>query len=149
MMEMILFCGIQATGKTTFFKQRFFKSHVWISLDQLNTRNKERKFIETCITTQQPFVIDNTNPSKEDRTGYIWIAKENKFRVIGYYFQSKVAEALIRNNQRSGKEKIPEVGIKGTSKKLELPDFEEGFDELYYVEIINEEFVIKEWTNEI
>jgi len=48
-MEAIIFCGIQATGKTTFFKERFFKTHMRISLDQLNTRNKELRFIETIV----------------------------------------------------------------------------------------------------
>jgi predicted kinase len=148
-METIIFCGIQATGKTTFFKEHFFKTHIRISLDQLNTRNKEQKFIETCISTQQAFVIDNTNPKREDRAKYIVIAQANKFKVIGYYFQSKLNEALNRNNGRLGKEKIAEVGIKGTFNKLELPSWEEGFDELYYVTIENNTFIIKEWNDEI
>jgi predicted kinase len=148
-METVIFCGIQATGKTTFFKEKFFKTHIRISLDQLNTRNKEQKFIETCLLTRQAFVVDNTNPTKEDRAKYIAIAKENKFKVVGYYFQSKLAEALTRNSQRMGKENIPEIGIKGTFNKLEMPGLEEGFDELYYVEIENNNFIIKEWTNEI
>jgi predicted kinase len=148
-MEMILFCGIQATGKTTFFKEYFFKTHMRISMDQLNTRNKEQKFIETCLSIQQPFVVDNTNPTKEDRERYISIAKSNKFRVVGYYFQSKLGESISRNNQRTGKENIPEVGIKGTFSKLEIPGFEEGFDELYYVKIENNTFKINRWENEI
>ena len=148
-MEAIIFCGIQASGKTTFFKEKFFKTHIRISLDQLKTRNREQKFIETCIVTRQPFVVDNTIPTKEDRMKYISIAKENKFKVIGYYFQSKLNESIDRNSLRSGKECIPEVGIKGTFNKLELPDLEEGFDELYYVEIIDGKFEIKEWINEI
>ena len=148
-METVIFCGIQATGKTTFFKERFFKTHIRISLDQLNTRNKEQKFIDTCLLTQQPFVIDNTNPTKEEREKYISIAKANKFKVIGYYFQSKLIEALARNSQRIGKEKIPDIGVKGTFNKLVLPSIEEGFDELYYVETENNEFIVKKWTNEI
>jgi len=148
-MEAIIFCGIQATGKTSFFKDKFFKTHIRISMDQLNTRNKELKFLETCLSTQQPFVVDNTNPSKEDRARYISIAKEFKFKVIGYYFQSKIEDALARNSSRQGKDNIPEIGIKGTFSKLELPSLEEGFDELYYVEINNDKFVIKEWANEV
>jgi predicted kinase len=148
-MEAVIFCGIQATGKSTFFKERFFNTHMRISLDQLNTRNKELRFIETCILTFQPFVIDNTNPSPEERAKYIAIAKANKFKVIGYYFQSKVAVALARNNQRTGKEKVPEVGIKGTYKRLNLPQMDEGFDELYYVTAENNMFTVNEWSNEI
>jgi predicted kinase len=148
-MEAIIFCGIQATGKTTFFKERFFNTHMRISLDQLSTRNKELRFIETCILSFHPFVIDNTNPSLEERAKYIAIAKANKFKVIGYYFQSKISDALARNNQRSGKEKIPEIGIKGTFKRLSLPSIDEGFDELYYVTAENNTFTVKEWANEI
>ena len=148
-MEAVIFCGIQATGKTTFFKEKFFKTHIRISLDQLNTRNKEQKFIDTCISTQQRYVIDNTNPTKEDRAKYISEAKANKFKVIGYYFQSKLNDALNRNSERIGKENIPEIGIKGTFNKLEIPNFDEGFDELFFVEIEDNDFIIKEWTNEV
>ncbi|WP_343521881.1 ATP-binding protein [Pedobacter sp.] len=148
-MEAIIFCGIQATGKTTFFKEKFFKTHMHISLDVLNTRNKELKFIETCILTCQPFVVDNTNPSLEERAKYITIAKANKFKITGYYFQSKLSDAVDRNNQRSGKERIPELGIRGTFKKLALPSINEGFDELYYVIAENNSFTIKPWSDEI
>lgn len=148
-MEVVIFCGIQATGKTTFFKEQFFRSHIRISLDQLNTRNKEQKFIETCIATQHPFVIDNTNPTKEDRQKYITIGKEHNFKIIGYYFKSNIKEALVRNNNRQGKEKIPDVGVLSTYKKLELPTFDEGFDEIFYVELNNNEFKILNWKDEI
>lgn len=148
-MEVIIFCGIQASGKTTFFKENFFKTHVHISLDLLKTRNREDKFLEVCFQTQQRFVVDNTNPTKIEREKYISKAKEHKYKVIGYYFQSKLTESLERNNKRQGKENISEIGVKATFKKLEVPDLAEGFDELYYVEIENDGFMIKEWTNEI
>ncbi len=148
-MEAVIFCGIQATGKTTFYKDQFFKTHMRISLDQLNTRNKERRFIDTCIQTSQAFVVDNTNPSPEERATYITIAKVNRFKVIGYYFQSKLDDALARNRHRTGKENIPEIGIRGTYKRLVPPSFTEGFDELYYVTAENNTFTIKQWLDEI
>jgi predicted kinase len=148
-MEAIIFCGIQATGKTSFFKTKFFKTHIRLSLDQLKTRSREDKFLNTCIETQQSFVVDNTNPSKEEREKYISIAKKNRFKIIGYYFQSKIGEALDRNSLRQGKERVLDIGIKGTFSKLQIPTFDEGFDELYYVEIDNNTFNIKKWSNEI
>lgn len=148
-METILFCGIQATGKTSFYRDNFLKTHIRVSLDMLNTRNKEEKFIELCFLTGQRFVIDNTNPSREDRSNYISLAKRHKFKVIGYYFQSKIEDAIARNNGRSGKEQISVIGIKGTYNQLEIPSYEEGYDELYYVELKENSFVIKRWENEI
>jgi hypothetical protein len=64
-MEAIIFCGIQASGKTSFYKEHFFKTHIRISLDLLNTRRKENIFLQTCFETQQRFVVDNTKRSKE------------------------------------------------------------------------------------
>lgn len=148
-MEAIIFIGIQATGKSTFYKERFFRSHVRISLDLLKTRNREDKMLQVCLETQQAFVVDNTNPTKEDREKYIHSAKARKYQVIGYYFQSKLPEALERNAQRLGKENIPGVGVRATYHKLQLPSLEEGFDRLYFVEIDKGTFIVKEWDNEV
>lgn len=88
-MEAVLFCGIQATGKTTFFKQRFFKTHIRISLDQLNTRNKEQRFLETCVATQQPFVVDNTNPTKKSGLATLLWQKKTSLKSLGTIFNRK------------------------------------------------------------
>ena len=148
-MKCIIFIGIQASGKSTFFKDYFFYSYVRISKDLLKTRNKENLFIDLCINTGQKFVIDNTNATKELRKDYISKIKTRKYKIIGYYFESKINDCINRNNLRDGKEKIPEKGILGIYNKLELPSLDEGFDELYYVSIINSKFHIKEWNNEI
>lgn len=148
-MQAILFIGIQASGKTTFYLNHFFRTHVYISLDQLNTRNKEVQFIETCLGTQQAFVVDNTNPTRAERKVYIEKAKSRQFRVIGYYFQSSLEQALMWNARREGKARIPEIGIKGTSHKLELPTLDEGFDELYYVAYEDNKWTVKNWDDEI
>lgn len=145
-MEIIIFCGIQATGKSSFYKQNFFKSHVHISMDLLKTRNRENRFIDLCLETEQSFVIDNTNPSKEDRSKYIEKFKNKRYsKIVCFYFQSKIEDALNRNLARTGKERIPDIGIKATFNKLELPSLDEGFDEIHYVELIDERFIIKNW----
>jgi predicted kinase len=143
-MEIIIFCGIQASGKTTFYKEHFFKTHLRISLDQLHTRNKEQVFINACFSVQQRFVIDNTNPTKEERSKYITAAKTHKYKVIGCFFKTNINDAIHRNSQRIGKENIREVGIRATNNKLEPPTFSEGFDELYLVEIVGDGFDVVE-----
>ena len=149
-MEAVIFIGIQATGKSSYYKERFFKSHIRINLDMLKTRTREDIFLEACLKAKQPFVVDNTNPTIEDRKKYIDKAKGANFKVIGYYFQSNIAEAIKKNETREGKEHIPLAGIKSTFAKLQLPSLDEGFDELYYVKI-NEEnkFVVEGWKDEI
>lgn len=145
-MNAIIFCGIQATGKSSFFKEYFFNTHVRISMDLLKTRNRENHFIDFCLETEQSFVIDNTNPTIEDRAKYINKIKAGRnCEIICYYFQSKIEDALHRNSERTGKARIPDVGIKAAYNKMELPAYKEGFDKIYYVEIKENKFDIKGW----
>ena len=142
-MECVIFIGIQASGKSTFYKERFFNSHVRINLDMLRTRNRENIYLAASIKAMQPFVVDNTNPTVEDRRKYIDLAKEYKFRVVGYYFDPDLDESTKRNESRSKKEHVPEVAIRGTLKKLQKPELNEGFDELYTVRSINGRFTVE------
>lgn len=148
-MEILIFSGLQASGKSTFYKENFFNSHVRISMDLLNTRRKEAKFLEFCLSMQQRIVIDNTNPTVADREKYISAAKARKYKVIGYQFRTELADALARNALRTGKERIPDVGLKATFKKLEPLQFAEGFDEIFKVSIENNRFnILNLKTNE-
>ena len=45
-------------------------------------------------------VVDNTNPARSDRLAYIAPARQASYRVIGFYFQSHVADCERRNRQR-------------------------------------------------
>ncbi|WP_130733888.1 AAA family ATPase [Flavobacterium sp. J27] len=139
-MQCIMFIGIPASGKSSFYKENFFNSHIRVSLDLLNTRNKETKLIEYCFTTQSQFVIDNTNVSKEERAKYITLLKEKKYKIIAYYFECSLKDALERNGHR--KEKISEIGVKAKYNQLELPQLNEGFDEMYKVSLNNDFFKI-------
>ena len=132
-MEAVVFAGIQASGKSSFYRARFFDTHLRINLDMLKTRHREQLLLRACIEAKQPFVVDNTNLSVEERARYIELARSGGFRVVGYYFRLQPKEALARNNQRTGKARIPEKRILGTYKRLCVPTTEEGFDELYHV----------------
>jgi predicted kinase len=135
-MEAVIFTGIQASGKSTYFKQRFFDTHVRINLDMLRTRNREAILLRACIEAKQRFVVDNTNPTRADRARYIEVARGAGFRVVSYYFDSDLAGALDRNARRVGTARIPRLGIHGTRRKLEPPQWAEGFDEMYIVRIV-------------
>ena len=40
--EAVIFVGLQGSGKSTFYRERFFDTHVRLSLDMLKTRHRER-----------------------------------------------------------------------------------------------------------
>lgn len=142
--------GIQATGKSTFYKQYFADTHLRINLDMLKTRHRENLIFQACLEAKQPFVIDNTNPTAENRQKYIALAKPAGFKIIGYYFQSKLKDALRRNQTRAGKACIPEPGIRAAYSKLQIPSFSEGFDILYYVTLNHDNtFTIRSWQKKL
>lgn len=146
-MEAVIFIGIPAAGKSTFYQQQFFRTHIRINLDMLRTRHREDLLLHACFEARQSFVVDNTNISKSERAKYIALAKPNGFQITGYYFKSKLAQALQRNRQRSSTENIPEIGLLDKVKRLEIPSYSEGFDKLYYVSIDpgTGQFIVREW----
>ncbi len=148
-MEAVLFVGIQGSGKSSFFKERFYATHVRISRDMLKTIHREREFIETCLRTQQRFVVDKVNAGRAERSEYIRRAKAAGFRVIGYYFKCSPREAIGRNKQRTGAANIPVAGILAAYKRMEVPTYEEGFDELYCVRLTAENLFVVEPATEM
>lgn len=154
-MQAIIFIGVQASGKSTFYAERFFHTHVRINLDMLRTRNRERRLLEFCLETGQPFVVDNTNPTREDRARYIGKALAAGFTVIGYCFGSELADALARNATREGSARIPDAGVRDAFRRLELPRIDEGFNALYAVRMAEVRdgaasgFIVEEWNDVI
>lgn len=143
-MQLIIFCGLQASGKSTFYQQYFYTTHLRLNLDMLKTRHRENLLFEAALASKTKMVIDNTNINIEARSRYIARAKAAGFEVIAYYFDTDLKSTLIRNNQRIAKAQIPEIGVRATYRKLEKPTLREGFSAIYQVKIIgNGEFSIQ------
>jgi predicted kinase len=134
-MEAVIFCGPQASGKSSFYKEHFFATHVRINLDMLRTRRRESLLLEACLAGGQRFVADNTNPCREDRARYMERAKAAHFSATGYFFAESPPDCLKRNASRSGRARIPEKGVGATFARLEPPAWDEGFDRLFTVRI--------------
>jgi predicted kinase len=148
--QLILFIGLQGSGKSTFYARSFADTHVRINLDMLGTRHRERLLLGACIEGKTPTVIDNTNPTPEERARYIVPARAAGFAVIGYYFQSRVDDCKARNAARPIDRMVPLPGLLGTYKRLVLPTLAEGFDALRYVRIDEAgAFVVQEWSDEV
>ena len=148
-MQLVLFIGIQATGKSTFYRERFLDTHIRLNLDMLKTRHRESVLFRACIEGKAKVVIDNTNPTKDDRSRYIEPASRARFQIVGYFFESTLQEALRRNAAREGDARIPDAGLRSASRRLEPPSFEEGFDELHSVRMDGRGgFEVKAWRED-
>ena len=136
-MELVVFVGLQASGKSTFFRGRFAATHEHVSKDLFrNNKNRNRRqgdLVEAALRSGRPVVVDNTNPTVEDRRPLVELGRRFEARIVGYHFESGVRECLARNARREGKARVPDVAIFATAKRLVPPSREEGFDELYRV----------------
>jgi predicted kinase len=138
-MEVLVFCGLQASGKSTYYHEYFSLTHLLISKDLMGqTRYKEqhqRELLHLALQARHCVVIDNTNPTPLVRASLIEIAHNYGAIVIGYSFATSLKQAIERNQQREGAAKVPPVAIYSTAARLIQPTYAEGFDRLYYVQI--------------
>jgi predicted kinase len=147
-MEMNLFTGIPGSGKSTFYQQNFFHTHLRVSLDQLRTRNRESRLLHYCFDTKMRLVVDNTNVTREDRRNYIRLARQYGYRINGFYFYSDLNECLQRNAARSGRQKIEEKGVIAKYRQLQRPGLQEGYDQLFLVRLLGGNFLVTEWDED-
>lgn len=141
----VILMGLQGSGKSIFYKMHLQDDFVRVNLDSLKTRYQEKLLIEECITLQKSFAVDNTNPTRADRQRYIAMAKEHGYSIVGYFMESKIKDCMQRNALREGVARVPEKAIAATSNKLEIPSYDEGFDELYFVKNDGTTMTIEEW----
>ena len=140
--ELVIFVGLQASGKSTFFCERFATTHELVSKDLLrNNKNRNRRqaqLIGAALGAGSSVVVDNTNPTVEDRRPLIELGRGLGARIVGYYFDSTVRGCIGRNRRRTGKDRVPDVAIFATAKKLVSPSYSEGFDELHRARITDD-----------
>jgi predicted kinase len=145
--ELVVFVGLQASGKSTFYYERFSGTHRHVSKDLFpHNRDKNRRqehLIRAALSTGRSVVVDNTNPMPEDRRPLVRLGHGYGAKVVSYFFEASVRECLRRNEVREGKAQVPDVAIYATAKKLVAPSIEEGFDGLLRVRLNNSAFEVR------
>lgn len=151
-MELVVFVGLQGSGKSTFFRDRFAATHVLASKDLLrNNRNRERRqreIVVSALERGESVVVDNTNPTAVDRAPLIQIARRFGARAVCYYFESKIDACRQRNARREGRACVPEIALRATAKRLAMPSYDEGFVEINYVRIVADGFAVEVWKED-
>lgn len=131
-MELVVFVGLQGSGKSTFYRERLAGTHVLVSKDLLragkNRDERQRRRIEEALAAGESVVVDNTNVRREDRAKLLAQARSHGARTACVYFVPDLRASLERNRRREGKARVPDVAIHAAAKRLEPPEPGEGFD---------------------
>ena len=134
MPELIILVGLPGSGKSTYYRAHFAATHAHISKDLMpNARrrdDRQEREIAAALAEGKSVVVDNTNPSREVRAPLIALGRRHGARIVAVYFETEVKTAIMRNRQREGRARVPDVAIFATRKKLVPPTPEEGFDEV-------------------
>jgi predicted kinase len=135
--EVVILIGLQAAGKTTFYRQALAATHDHVSKDAFpNARRpqaRQMRMIEAALDAGRDVAVDNTNPSVQEWRPIIEAARVHGARVVGYWFPPDVAVSQARNAVRPGKTRVPDVGLYATLKRLRRPRAADGFDTLFAV----------------
>lgn len=144
--QLVLFIGIPAVGKSTFFSTFLSSTHVRVSLDLLGTRRREFDALQAALADGRSAAVDDTNVTEAVRRPFIQAAKRAGYEVVGIFFRSVIREAVERNERRTGKARVPRTAIANFSNRLEMPRLEEGFSGLWFAQTDgNGGFLVTPW----
>ena len=133
-LELIIFVGLQAAGKSTYYRSHLAATHVHVSKDLMkNARSRDdrqQQLIGEALAAGKSVAVDNTSPTPASRAPLIELGRRHGARVVAYFFETAVKDAVARNRLREGTARVPDVAIFVTAKKIIVPTLEEGFDEV-------------------
>ena len=97
-MECVILIGLPASGKSTFYRERFAATHELVSKDAMRhnrqPQRRQEQLIEASLAVGRSVVVDNTNPLVSERASIIAIARRHGAQVAGYFFPTEARDAL-------------------------------------------------------
>lgn len=87
--ELVVLVGLQGSGRSTLVAARYSVSHRVVSKDHWpNARRREerqQRLIGELLGAGESVVVDNTNPSVEERAPLVALARVHTCRVVAVY----------------------------------------------------------------
>ena len=160
--ELVILIGIQASGKTTYYRRHLEGEYIHVSLDnwrgKSNVRRKERQAILAGLASAaesdgklRGVAVDNTNTTIKTRRRYFDMAGEftaaggRPVSLTAYFFDADLAGCLKRNAQRPADAPpgvpyfVPPAAIAGFRNRLQPPGYDEGFARIRRVRITDDD----------
>ncbi|MEE1940250.1 ATP-binding protein [Streptomyces sp. TRM 70361] len=132
--------GLQASGKSTFRARHLATTHTVVSKDLFpraarHRQRRQMRLVAEALEEGRSVVVDNTNPSPAEWAPLIGAGRAYGARVVAYWFPPDVPGALARNAARPDRERVPDVGLYDTLRRLREPRRADGFDAVWEVRL--------------
>ena len=123
--------GLQGCGKSTWVRTHLAATHEVVSKDHWpNARRREsrqRRVVTELLAAGRSVVVDNTNASRDERAALVDLAREAGVPVRAVWVDPPFDTCVERNLARTGRERVPWVGVLATADRFAPPTTEEGF----------------------
>ncbi|WVO17508.1 polynucleotide kinase 3'-phosphatase [Cryptococcus depauperatus] len=137
--EMVVFVGYPASGKSSFYKKHFAPlGYEHVNQDKLKSREKCLSKGEEFIKGGRSIVVDNTNRNRETRSHWVNLARKHNVPIRAFHFlcppelakHNNLYRAYYRPPDEPVRTLLPAVAFSTFRSSFEEPNKEEGFDEV-------------------
>lgn len=148
--ELVVLVGLQASGKSTFYRERLAATHALVSMDLLrNNRRPGRRqlvLVGEALAAGRSVCVDNTNPGRVERAELVALARAHGAEAVCYFFDEPLEDCLRRNALREGRARVPVVALYDARNRLAVPSRAEGFARMFRVRMGPADgFVVVPW----
>ncbi|MFF8594131.1 AAA family ATPase [Streptomyces sp. NPDC015220] len=138
MPELAVLVGLQASGKSAFCEARLAGRFDLVGKDLFprgarGKQARQMRLVREALAAGRSVAVDNTNPSPEEWRPLVAAGRAHGATVVAYWFPPDLAGSLRRNAVRTGRARVPEVGVHATLGRLRRPATTDGFDAVYAV----------------
>jgi predicted kinase len=133
--ELVVLVGLQGAGKSTWVAEHCPPGPggpAVVSKDHWpNARRRQARLervVAELLAAGRDVVVDNTDPAPEDRAPLVRLARAAGARVRAVFLDTPPELCRARNAARTGRARVPDVGLAATRARLVPPSTEEGFD---------------------
>ena len=124
--------GLQGAGKSTWVREHLASTHAVVSKDhwpRAGAREaRQRRVVAELLAAGRSIVVDNTNPSAEERAALVAAARAAGVPVRAVWIDPPPEVSDERNAAREGPARVPLVGLLATRARFTPPTRDEGFD---------------------
>lgn len=142
-LELVIFCGSPASGKSTYFRNNLEPlGYERVNQDILKTRPKCVKVAREYLEAKKSVAVDNTNADPETRLVWITLAKELNVPIRCVHLLSPPDLCRHNNAVRAGNKEmnpeartsLPGIAFGDFGRRFKAPRLDEGFEDIITVE---------------